>query len=57
MDSPEIRKVRCFEKLKQLLIEEHCTLETSVTIIGARIADTQVIVIPLTEPVEEVPKS
>ena len=53
MDSPDIRKIRCAEKIKQILADELCVLEASVAIVGTRIVDSQVIVLPMATPEKE----
>lgn len=50
MESAEIRKLRAVEKIKKILEEEQCILQTKITIVGKVIVDDQVIVSPLEVP-------
>lgn len=50
MDSAEIRKLRAVEKIKKILDEEKCILQTKIVIVGKMIVDDQVIVSPLEVP-------
>ena len=52
MDSEEVRRVRCLERIKQILKEENCILEAGIQIVGSRIVDSQVFVIALSTPKE-----
>ena len=47
MDSAEIRKLRCVEKIKKVLEEEQCILQTKITIVGRMIVEDEVIVTPI----------
>lgn len=47
MESKEIRKLRCLERINQVLKEEHCKLEVGLTIVGRQIIDDQVFVTAL----------
>lgn len=40
------RVARCVDKITKALEEEHCILEPSITLLGGKISDTQVIVQP-----------
>lgn len=59
MDSKEVRKLRCLERINKVLQEEHCKLEVGITIVGKNIIDDQVFVtaLEIEEPsiVEEAP--
>ena len=47
MDSAEVRKLRCVEKIRKVLEEEKCILQTKITIVGKMIVNDEVIVMPI----------
>lgn len=46
MDSVEVRKLRAVERIKKILDEEKCVLQTKIVIVGKTIVDDQVVVVP-----------